>query len=233
MYPHHAGIHRGVPAPEMGNQSFGGHDGAGRLHKHLQNLKLPPAQRLGTALVFQLERRPVQHHRPTGQPVGQVGLLAAQHRPHPGQQLRRGKGFGQIVVRPGVQPFHPLGHLGAGGQEQRRGVDPQTPQFPQHLDTVHLRHHDIQHQTVVLGGAGIEQRVPSIGHPVGTEIVALKNMQQRFQQPGIVFRHQQSHELHLTVWYQYTISGRKKADFTFSQTLCHKSFTFAFSGALG
>ena len=25
----------------------------------------------------------------------------------------------------------------------------------------------------------------------------------------------------------------QKADFTFSQTLCHKSFTFAFSGALG
>lgn len=104
------------------------------------------------------------------------GLLPPEHGPDPGQELGGGEGLGQVVVRPGVQPLHPLGDLGAGGEEEGGGGDPLPAQLLQDLDPVQPRHHNVQHQAVVLHGLGIGEGLPSVGHPIHREFMAFKDM---------------------------------------------------------
>ena len=56
-----------------------------------------------------------------GQQRGGVDAAAPHQRPDTGQKFAGGKGLGEIIVRPGVQTGHPVGHLRLGGQKQGGG----------------------------------------------------------------------------------------------------------------
>ena len=96
VHPHHAAIHVAVPAPHVGEQLVGGHHKAGPLHEHLQDLELPPAEALAFPLPAQLIGGTVQGKAAHRQQIRQVILFAAEHSPHPGQQLRGGAGLGEV-----------------------------------------------------------------------------------------------------------------------------------------
>ena len=179
----------------MGNEPLRRNNGAGILHQHLQNLKFLAAEGLDLLAIAKLIGGAVQGNLPHRKQIRQVGILPAQHGPYPGQQFHGGKRLGQIVVGPRVQALHPLGNLGAGGEEQRRRGDSPCAQRLQNLQPVQAGHHDIQYNTVVFPGEAIVQGVVPVVHAVHTEFIAFQNMHQRFQQLGIVFGNKQLHRL--------------------------------------
>src|SRR5262249_9414211 len=58
-----------------------------------------------------------------------------QERPNPCQKLIDGKGFGEIVVRAGIQARYLLVHLRACGQDQYRDFLASCPQPLEHLES--------------------------------------------------------------------------------------------------
>ena len=103
------------------------------------------------------------------------------HGPEPGQQLLRGKGFGQVVVGPGVQAPHLILHLTFGGEHQHRDGVSLLTQAAQHLHPIHLGHHDVQDQGVVVPARQIIQRLAPVIDRVHRIVVPL---QQGGHRPG-------------------------------------------------
>ena len=66
---------------------------------------------------------------------------------HPGGQLLQGKGLGQIVVRPQVQPLHDILYRILGAEEQNGAVHP-SPDLPAHLQPAEALHHNVQQDQV-------------------------------------------------------------------------------------
>ena len=188
MHPHHAAIHVAVPAPHVGEQLVGGHHKAGPLHEHLQDLELPPAEALAFPLPAQLIGGTVQGKAAHRQQIRQVILLAAEHSPHPGQQLRGGAGLGEVVVRAGVQSRHPLGDFRHGREEQRRGGYPLASQLPQHLQAVYAGHGNVQNQPVILGGLRVAQGAPAVAYAVHHILVVLQKALKGRAHLGVVLR---------------------------------------------
>lgn len=94
-----------------------------------------------------------------GQEVGMEFLPPPQHGPDTGQKLAHGKGFGQIVIRAGIQPPDAVGNLGLCGEEQNRGFAPAFSQGGQNVQAVAFRHHNIQDDSVIITGYGVNDIV--------------------------------------------------------------------------
>ena len=67
----------------------------------------------------------------------------------PRQEFLHGERLCDIIICAGVETFDAVLHLGFGRQHDHRGVITSGPKVLQHLDPVHLRHHDIQDDAVV------------------------------------------------------------------------------------
>ena len=81
----------------------------------------------------------------------------AQQDAQPCHQLFIGKGLDEIIVGPGVESQHAVFDAVLGRQQQHRHMRPIGAQLFQYADAVFLRHHDIQHDGVIVCHAQIFQ----------------------------------------------------------------------------
>ena len=125
-------------------------DDARVLHHVPQQGELLGGEAHLLALAEHLAGVQVELQLPHLQHGGLAPLGLAQQHPQPGQQLLKGEGLYQVVVGPGVQARHPVLDAVPGGEQQHGHLVALPPQPPHHLDAVHLGHHDVQHQGVVL-----------------------------------------------------------------------------------
>ena len=117
---------------------------------------------------------------------------AAGHGVDPGQQLLRVEGLGEIVVRPGVEPRHPVGDGAAGGEHQRRHGDALRPQLPHHGEAVQLGQHHVQQQ-IVCEVPGVVQRGLPVAHHIRDVTGFLQYVLQRVGQGYLVLHDQNVH----------------------------------------
>ena len=123
----------------------------------------------------------VQAHVPEGQKRLRASGVPAGESLHPGHELPAGEGLGQIVVRPRLQPGHPILDPPSGGQHQHRNCGAAPPDSGQHLHSVRPGHHDIQHDHVICRALEPLQRLlPVMDHVHGESVL----FQQEFQGPG-------------------------------------------------
>ena len=119
--------------------------------------------------------------------------MAPDQRADAGQQLVDVIGLEHIVVRPGVQPRHPVFHRVAGRGHQHRHLLAPRPQLAQHLQPVAPGQAQVeQHQVVLLR----PQR--HVGHfavldPVHGVVLGAQHVQQGFADHRVVFYKQQAH----------------------------------------
>ena len=93
--------------------------------------------------------RAVHDELPTWTVCDSVDPVAAQQRPHAGQELLRIERLHHVVIRAQVQPFHLLGRLPLGGEHEDGEIEVLL-EHAAHFPAVHLRHHDVQHRQVHL-----------------------------------------------------------------------------------
>lgn len=140
----------------------GGKDLPRVAEEQLRELVLLVVQPHGVGRRFQHVLVTVQRGVSHGQQRGGIDAAAPHQRPDTGQKFAGGKGLGEIIVCPGVQPGHPVGHLRLGREEEGGRGDPLCAGRFQDLDAVFPRHHDVQHQRVVAGGPEIVQGVVAV-----------------------------------------------------------------------
>ena len=116
-----------------------------------------------------------------------------QQGPDAGLQLAQGKGLDQIVVGPGIQAQHAVGHGIAGRQHDDRHLHAVFPaQGAAQADAVQAGEHDVQHHQVELAGrrhleartavAGAIQFIAQglqIGVQVGEDVLVIFHQQDR------------------------------------------------------
>ena len=90
-----------------------------------------------------------------------LGLGAAQERAQPREELLEVVRLREIVVRAGVEPFHPVAHGVACGEQEDRDPVSLPAQAARHVQPVEPGHHHVEHDGIgrprVDGG---QRRVP-------------------------------------------------------------------------
>ena len=125
-------------------QLFPRADAALRPHQVLQQAQFPRAQLEAESSSAHLSRELIERE------VGDLKLrrVARKASPrqgtHPGHDFSQDERFRQIIVRPKVQPTNAVLHLSARGEQQNGRRAMRAPQFPEHLQPVAARQHDIQ-----------------------------------------------------------------------------------------
>ena len=93
-----------------------------------------------------LKRRCLYHwiaHPDFERELAIVRLRAPQHRAQPGQQLARGKRFGDVVIGSQFQAHHPVGFVALRRQHDHRHPAG-LADTPAHLQAVHPWHHHVE-----------------------------------------------------------------------------------------
>ena len=190
-----------VVAPDGLEQLFLGKDHVGVLGQKFQQRELP---------VGHFDLPAVLHHLPAlGQnpdapqvddlllrlsPSGEAGI-PAEVGLHPGHQLRRVEGLGDVVVRPQTQAPNLVRRLGAGGDHQNGHVDP-VPDQAAHIAAIAPREHQIQQNQAVAPVQRLGDRLLAVvrhGHLIALQLQVVPLQHGNF---GIVLRDQNfSHAL--------------------------------------
>ena len=113
---------------------------------------------------------------------------------HSRQQLRKVKGFAQIVVGPSVEPLHPVLDRVTGGKHQHRHRRTASSQVLADLDSVAPRQHYIQNDEVVIVDAGLVECGLSVARDVDSIGVFAKSFRENLGCIGLVFHQQYPHE---------------------------------------
>src|SRR5215469_7929798 len=82
-----------------------------------------------------------------------------QDRTHPSYQSLDRERLGHVVVAADREASDSVGGGVAGGEEDDRYLVPRRPESPAHIEAVHIRHHDVQHDEVWPRGLGLPQRL--------------------------------------------------------------------------
>jgi hypothetical protein len=130
---------------------------------------------------------PGELHAPTGAAcltggriIGQIrdreddvlcGGMTTQQGAQTGQQLRDGKGLGQIVIRACVQALHALLHLTTGGEHDDRGDIPETAQLTHETEAVPERKHDVHEEGIPWLTRGALQAALPIRHDLDLKAI--------------------------------------------------------------
>ena len=113
--------------------------------------------------------------------------LAPEQGPNPGQKLVKRKGLHQIIVRPGVQPGHPVLDGVLGCEQQHVGMVPAAPQPAEQRQPVHLGQHPVQDNTVIVRRLRVVQAVPAVEAAVHRVALLRQPLGQNGIQRHIVF----------------------------------------------
>ena len=109
----------------------------------------------------------------------QHGLLALERRAagesmQPGQELGEGKGLGDIVVAPRLQPVDAIIDPAQRCQEQDRDLLADAAQGPDEMKPVDAGKHAVDDDDVVILGGGLQQAVAAVGEVVDGMALALE-----------------------------------------------------------
>ena len=121
--------------------------------------------------------------------AGRCGDRSSQDRANARHQLGGLEWLGQIIVRAHLQPLNAIVGIAARGQHQHRraGVLPDTAQ---HVETVRVGHHHVQHdQGVVFGEGSLDSR-RAAGSPADFEPFARQIARDELAELGIVVNNQ-------------------------------------------
>ena len=140
-----------------------GHDGLGIGHHHLHHLEFFVGQIDVLCTAGKFKGLPVQREIPQRQHVrGKHFTAAACHGADTGQKLFCFKRLGKIIVRTGIQALDLVLKLGFCGKHDHRSGDPFRAKNAEDIKAVHLGHHDVQDQTVIVSRQSIIQGVLSV-----------------------------------------------------------------------
>ena len=134
-------------------------------HQQFQQVKLPPPQVQRLAV---LPGHPVHRiqHDIIGPQLPPAAAGAAQHRFHPGDELFRREGLGDIIIRAQPQAQHPILHRAFRRDEDDRHA--LGPQALQQGVTVQPGQHNIQQRHIeVVFLDQIRRRAAILGHGAG------------------------------------------------------------------
>ena len=109
--------------------------------------------------VADLEQRGLPHVR------------APHQRPRSGEELLHREGLDQVVVGAEVESPHAIVDLVPRGEDQDVRIVPSGAQLRQHLESVEPWQHQVEHDQVVLPGAGPVQAFPAVVALVHGEVV--------------------------------------------------------------
>ena len=163
---HVEGLGRAVPGavPDVAHQLLAGDDLAGVGHEHPEQLEL---------LAGELDLLAAQEHpSAVGVDVEERVLLglqrvddaAAQQRPGPGEQLGEPEGLGDVVVGPCVEPHDGVDLVGPGREDEHGHAAALLPEPAAHLEAVHLREPEVEHDQVGLAQGALERGLPVRAH---------------------------------------------------------------------
>ena len=193
MHPDDVDLRVAVPAPDALENALCREHDLRRAQKQLHHLKLASAQAHALSRAREhtraaIERRVAEceHRRP-------VLTAAAQHGPHAADELVGREGLGQIVVRPGVEARDAVVLLGLGREHHDRRAHALCAQPLEHLDAIELRHHDIEHDGVVVARDGVFVGVEAVVDGIDRELIFLKKDAQRLGEVALVLCDQQTH----------------------------------------
>ena len=186
----------GLIAPDLQQQLLLGDDQLLVQHQHLHHVELLPAEPHGALAAGEGEGGLLQPQVSVFQGISLPQLrLAAGQGPDAGQQLLGLKGLGEIVVRTGVQPVHPVRQLGPGREHQHRRGAALRPQAAQHGEAVQLGQHHVQQDHVINGGQGVVQPRLAVVADVHRIAVQLQQVLEGGGQADLILHHQYAHEI--------------------------------------
>ena len=109
------------------------------------------------------------------------------------QQFTGGKGLGEVVVRPAVQPVNLVFHFGLGSQEHDRGRIFFLSENLHDLGAAADGKHNVQQDAVVDTGAGVFQTVVTVENGIHVVFIAFENFRQCIRQLDFVFHYKNFH----------------------------------------
>jgi hypothetical protein len=116
----------------------------------------------------------------------------SQQRLCPRDQLAGAERLGDVVVRAEIQPEDDVLFLPLGRQHHDWHINPLATQRPAHVETVHLRQHDVEEDQIWLHGGGhVEAALPVAGD-VHVESLRAQRIGQAAGQRRLVFDEQES-----------------------------------------
>src|ERR1019366_4404736 len=138
-------------------------------------------------------RRWVELHVSFGQDDGARPVTPAGERPQPGGELQQAERLDEVVVRPGIQPAHPVSHAVSRGQHEHRGPLSLFPESAAELESVEVREHDIQDDRPVGVLGGQPQAVLAAAGDVDGVPFLFQRAFEEPGHPGFIFHHEYPH----------------------------------------
>ena len=146
------------------------HDAAVADHVFEQG-KLLGRERNRAPAAHDMVRGGVDREIGDGKDIRGAAAALARDDAQPGQQLVERKRLDEIIVRPGVEPVHAVGHAVFRREEDDRRLIAALAHLRQERKAVHARHHHIEHDGVILRALQIVQRLHAV--KAGVDAVAL------------------------------------------------------------
>ena len=172
-----------------------GDDAPGPRHELGEQLALARPQRhAGAARRPKLERALVElEAEGTQRPHLLDGAGAAADGADAGEQLLGVEGLHEVVVGPGVEAGHAVGHRIAGGDEDHRGRVAGLPHAAQHVEAAHDGQHEVEQHAVVGARGGELSAAPAVRRDVGRPTLAPEYLRDRLGEPPRVLHHENPH----------------------------------------
>src|SRR6478609_4441032 len=180
---------RAVPGavPHVAHQLLARDDLALVGHEHLEQLELLAGELHLLAMEEDATPLGVDPHQGLG--GRRLDDASAQQRTSPGEQLGEPERLRDVVVGTGIEPHDRVDLVGAGGQHEHGNGAALLTQPPAHLEAVHLRQAEVEHQQV--GRAqGLLERGDAVGADVDVVALAPQRAGQRVGDRGVVLREQ-------------------------------------------
>src|SRR6185312_8545966 len=103
------------------------------------------------------------------------------------EQLGKGEGLGEIIVRPALQPLHPLVGRAERRKDNDRRVDAGRANSAQHRETVHSGKHPVEHDRRVMAIGRMEEPIASVAGDVDDIAVLLEALGDIIRRGRIIF----------------------------------------------
>ena len=191
----HVGERIVVAAPDVLGQLIARDDRFGAPDQVLQQ----PVFRGGQRQRLPLQRHPmidgIDRERTVRQRAGGLAVPASPiERAQPGQQLLERERLDEIVVGAAIERAHPIAHRVARADAPGPGCrSPGARICAAHLEAVQPRQHQVEHDGIVVGVAGLVESRRAVLGEVHDVLVFAQALQQEATDLRIVFDEQQSH----------------------------------------
>ncbi len=194
----HVGVTGEILAPHLLQQLALGHRFAGTTHQHLQQPVLPRRQRDVGSIAAHLATHGVQFQVAHDHRCQRTLVHPTGQRSQPGDQHHVAEGLAQEVVGAGIERLGLVVLAFFGRQHEDWRPHARLPQRSAHLETVHARKQDVQHDGVIGGRTGTFVAVLAVVGDVDVEPLLPQSVGNRRGQLYFVVNYQYSHRTIVT-----------------------------------